>query len=81
MMRSEAGLDLKLRTLDVRILILFCGLQEEGTEHQWEAGVLPVLSLGLVLYQERSFMRRGTQQICPFKALGPSAVGLWALLS
>lgn len=79
MMRSEAGSELKLRTSDVGVLSHFYGLREEGTEHQEEAGVLPALSLGLALYQEHSLMRQGTQQMRPFRALGPSAVGLWVL--
>ena len=36
------------------------------------------LVFGLALYQEHSLMRQGTQQMRPFRALGPSAAGLWS---
>lgn len=71
--------ELILRTSDVRVLSHFCGLREEGTEHQEEAGLLPALCLGLALYQEHGLRRQGTQQMYRFRALGPPAVGLWVL--
>lgn len=61
----------------MRVLILFCGLHDEGTEHQQEMGILPTLSLGLPPFSEPQAHEAGHPADLSLQSCGP--ITCWAL--